>query len=221
MKLSKNTVTLLKNYAAINSNLLIKGGNKLATISGQKSIIAEATVEETFPQDFGIYDLNEFLSAYSVFNSGDPELTFTDKVVTLKEGSSSIKYYASNAEVLTTPSKSIVFPEVDVEFDLTAETLASILKTASVLRASDVAFIGEDGELKLQVGDKKNATANTYSVTLGETNQNFRVNLKIDNLKFIPDAYTVSISSKKISRFQAKNNDLVYFVAVEADSTFA
>lgn len=219
MKLSKNTVNLLKNYAAINSNLLIKGGNKLATISGQKSIIAEATVEESFPIDFGVYDLNEFLSALSLFT--DPDLDFNNTFVTIKEGGSSVKYFASNAEVLTTPSKSINFPDVDVQFDLSAETLASILKTASVLRASDVAFIGEDGTLKLQVGDKKNATANTYSVELGQAEGNFRVNLKIDNLKFIPDAYTVSISSKKISRFQAKNNDLVYFVAVEADSTFA
>ena len=219
MKLSKNTVNLLKNYASINSNLLLKTGNKLATISGQKSIIAEATVEDSFPNDFGIYDLNEFLSALSLFT--DPDLTFNDKVVTIKEGTSTIKYYASSPEVLTVPSKSINFPDVDVEFDLSGEVLASILKTASVLRASDVSFIGEGGELKLVVGDKKNATANTYGVSLGATSGNFRVNLKIDNLKFIPGDYTVSISSKKISRFASKSSDLVYFVAVEADSTFA
>jgi len=219
MKLSKNTVNLLKNYASINSNLLLKTGNKLATISGQKSIIAEATVEDSFPNDFGIYDLNEFLSALSLFT--DPDLTFNDKVVTIKEGTSTIKYYASSPEVLTVPSKSINFPDVDVEFDLSGEVLASILKTASVLRASDVSFIGEGGELKLVVGDKKNATANTYGVALGSTDGNFRVNLKIDNLKFIPGDYTVSISSKKISRFASKSSDLVYFVAVEADSTFA
>lgn len=219
MKLSKNTVTLLKNYAAINSNLLIKSGSKLETISGQKSIIAEATVEETFPIDFGIYDLNEFLSALSLFT--DPDLTFNDKVVVIKEGTSAIKYYASAPEVLTVPQKSINFPDAEVNFDLSAETLASILKTASVLRASDVSFIGEGGELKLQVGDKKNATANTYGVTLGQTDGNFRVNLKIDNLKFIPGAYNIGISSKKISRFKSTTSDLVYFVAVEADSTFA
>jgi len=219
MKLSKNTVNLLKNYASINSNLLLKAGSKLSTISGQKSIIAEATVEDTFPIDFGIYDLNEFLSAFSLFS--DPDLTFNDKVVVIKEGTSAIKYYASSAEVLTVPSKSINFPDADVEFELSAEVLASILKTASVLRASDVSFIGEDGELNLVVGDKKNATANTYGVSLGKTDGKFRVNLKIDNLKFIPGGYTVSISNKKISRFAAKGSDLVYFVAVEADSTFA
>ena len=218
MKLSKNTVNLLKNYASINSNLLLKQGNKLSTISGQKSIIAEATVEDSFPVDFGIYDLNEFLSAFSLFT--DPDLTFSDKVVTIKEGTSTIKYYASAAEVLTVPQKSINFPDVDVEFDLNGDVLASILKTASVLRASDVSFIGDGSELTLVVGDKKNATANTYGVALGKTDGNFRVNLKIDNLKFIPGDYTVSISSKKISRFASKGSDLVYFVAVESDSQF-
>lgn len=219
MKLSKNTLNLLKNYAAINSNLLLKAGNSLATISGQKSIIAEATVEETFPQEFGIYDLNEFLSAYSLFN--DPELVFNDKFVTIKEGSSAIKYYSAAAEVLTVPSKSINFPAVDVEFEVSAELLNSILKTASVLRASDVSFIGADGVLRLVVADKKNATANSYDVEVGKTDSDFRVNLKVDNLKFIPGSYTVSISSKKISRFKSNTSDLVYFVAVEADSTFA
>lgn len=219
MKLSKNTINLLKNYASINSNLLLKQGNKLSTISGQKSIIAEATVEDSFPIDFGIYDLNEFLSAFSLFS--DPDLTFNDKVVVIKEGTSAIKYYASSAEVLTVPSKSINFPEADVEFSLSGDVLGSIMKTASVLRASDVSFIGDGSDLKLVVGDKKNATANTYDVSLGQTTGNFRVNLKIDNLKFIPGDYTVSISNKKISRFAAKNSDLVYFVAVEADSTFA
>lgn len=219
MKLSKNTVNLLKNYASINSNLLLKAGNKLSTISGQKSIIAETTIEDSFAMDFGIYDLNEFLSAFSLFN--DPDLTFNDKVVVIKEGTSAIKYYASSPEVLTVPSKSINFPDADVEFALSGDVLASILKTASVLRASDVSFIGDGSDLKLVVGDKKNATANTYDVTLGQTTGNFRVNLKIDNLKFIPGDYTVSISNKKISRFAAKNSDLVYFVAVEADSTFA
>lgn len=219
MKLSKNTQNILKNFAGINSNLLLKTGNKLTTISGQKSIIAEVTVEETFDKEFGIYDLNEFLAAYTLFN--DPDLSFTDKFVTIKEGSSAVKYYAAAAEVLTTPTKSINFPDVDVEFELTAEQLASILKTSSVLRASDVSFVGADGKLKLQVGDKKNATANSYEVVIGDADGEFRVNLKVDNLKFIPGDYTVSISSKKISRFQAKTSDLVYFVAVEADSTFA
>jgi hypothetical protein len=219
MKLSKPTVALLKNFATINSNILLKAGSSLQTISGMKAIVASVTVEEVFPQDFGIYDLNDFLSSYSMFN--DAELTFSDKFVKMSEGNSVTRYYASSPEVLTTPKKAITFPESDVTFNLSTDLLASIMKSSSVLRAPDVSFIGEEGTLSLLVTDKKNPTANSYEVTVGKTESVFNVNLKVENLKFIPGDYVVSISSKKISRFQSPVGDLVYFVAVEADSTFA
>ncbi|CAB4125289.1 sliding clamp [uncultured Caudovirales phage] len=219
MKLSKPTVALLKNFATINSNILLKAGSSLQTISGMKAIVASVTVEEVFPQDFGIYDLNDFLSSYSMFN--DAELTFSDKFVKMSEGNSVTRYYASSPEVLTTPKKAITFPEADVTFNLSTDLLASIMKSSSVLRAPDVSFIGEEGTLSLLVTDKKNPTANSYEVTVGKTESVFNVNLKVENLKFIPGDYVVSISSKKISRFQSTVGDLVYFVAVEADSTFA
>lgn len=219
MKLSKPTVALLKNFATINSNILLKAGSSLQTISGMKAIVASVTVEEAFPQDFGIYDLNDFLSSYSMFT--DAELTFSDKFVKMSEGNSVTRYYASSPEVLTTPKKAITFPEADVTFNLSTDLLASIMKSSSVLRAPDVSFIGEEGTLSLLVTDKKNPTANSYEVTVGKTESVFNVNLKVENLKFIPGDYVVSISSKKISRFQSTVGDLVYFVAVEADSTFA
>jgi ribosomal protein L28 len=217
MKLSKDTVALFKNFAGINSNLLLKSGNQLATISAQKNVMADVTVAETFP-DFGIYDLNEFLGAMSLFE--DPDLEFSDKYVTISEGGNSIKYFAADASVLTAPQKSITFPESDIDFTLTATMLAMILKTASVLRSADVAIVGDGTTMSIQVGDKKNATGNSYSANLGTTDKTFQVNLKVENLKMLMGDYQVSISSKKISRFTAVSSDLVYYVAVEADSTF-
>ena len=216
MKLSKETVALIKNFAGINSNLLLKAGNQLSTISAQKNVMADATVTETFP-DFGIYDLNEFLGAMSLFE--DPELTFSDKFVKIEQGGSSIKYFAADASVLTAPQKAITFPPHEIEFTATAAMLNMIHRTASVLRASDVSIIGDGSTMSVVVGDKKNATGNSYSANVGTTDKNFRVNLKVENLKMIPNDYTVSISSKKISRFKAAG-ELVYYVAVEADSSF-
>jgi hypothetical protein len=217
MKLSKDTVTLFKNFAAINSNLLLKAGNQLSTISAQKNVMSDVTVVENFP-DFGIYDLNEFLGAMSLFE--DPDLDFSDKYVTISEGGNSIKYFAADASVLTAPQKSITFPESDIDFTLTATMLAMILKTASVLRSADVAVIGDGSSMSIQVGDKKNATGNAYTANLGTTDKTFQVNLKVENLKMLLGDYQVSISSKKISRFAAVSSDLVYYVAVEADSSF-
>lgn len=216
MKLSKETVGLIKNFAGINSNLLLKSGNKLATISAQKNVMADAVVTETFP-DFGIYDLNEFLGAMSLFE--DPELTFNEKWVTIEQGGNSIKYFAADASVLTAPQKAITFPEAEIEFPMSANMLSMIQRTASVLRASDVSIVGDGSSITVVVGDKKNATGNSYNSTVGTTDKKFKVNLKVENLKMIPGDYQVSISSKKISRFKGAG-DLVYYVAVEADSTF-
>jgi hypothetical protein len=217
MKLSKETVALFKNFAGINSNLLLKNGSKLATISGQKNVMADVTVTETFP-DFGIYDLNEFLGAMSLFD--DPDLDFQDKYVSIRQGSSNIKFYAADASVLTAPQKAITFPDAEINFNLSAAMLNMINKTASVLRASDVAIVGDGSTITVVVGDKKNATGNSFSEAVGTTDKSFKVNLKVENLKMLPGDYAVSVSSKKISRFKSPATDLVYYVAVEADSTF-
>jgi hypothetical protein len=217
MKLSKETVNLIKNFAGINSNLLLKSGNKLATISGQKNVMADATVTETFP-DFAIYDLNEFLGAMSLFE--DPELDFQDKYVSIKQGSMNIKFFAADASNLTAPQKAITFPEAEINFRMTSSMLDMIKKTSSVLRAADVSIVGDGSKVVAVVGDKKNASGNSFSEPVGDTDKNFKVNLKVENLKMLPGDYDVSISSKKISRFKSPNTDLVYYVAVEADSTF-
>jgi hypothetical protein len=218
MKLSKDTVGLFKNFAGINSNLLLKQGNKLATISTQKNVMSDTVVAESFPADFGIYDLNEFLGAMSLFE--DPELDFSDKYVTIKEGGASIKYFAAEVGNLVVPQKAIVFPEAEIEFTLTATMLNMIQKTSSVLRATDLQIVGDGSKMVIQVGDKKNATGNTYNAQVGSTDKEFKVNLKVENLKMLPGDYLVSISSKKISRFKATSSELVYYVAVEADSVF-
>jgi hypothetical protein len=217
MKLSKETVNLIKNFAGINSNLLLKQGNKLATISGQKNVMADATVTETFP-DFAIYDLNEFLGAMSLFD--DPELDFQDKYVSIKQGSMNIKFFAADASNLTAPQKAITFPDAEINFRMTSSMLDMIKKTSSVLRAADVSIVGDGSKVVAVVGDKKNASGNSFSEPVGDTDKTFKVNLKVENLKMLPGDYDVSISSKKISRFKSPSNDLVYYVAVEADSTF-
>jgi hypothetical protein len=216
MKLSKDTLGLLKNFAGINSNLVLRDNGKLSTISAQKNIMASAAVAEAFPAEFGIYDLNEFLGALSLFT--DPDLVFSEKYVTIKEGGNSIKYYAADKSVLSYPQKEIAFPTSDIDFNLTSATLAMVIRTASVLRAPDLSIIGKDGKVTMVVGDRKNATANTYDIEVGTTESTFNVAMKVENLKMLPADYAVSISSKKISRF--KNGDTIYFVAIEADSTF-
>lgn len=219
MKISKETVSILKTLANVNTNILLTPGSKLATISPQKNIVAEITVAESFPEEFGIYDLNEFLGVLSLFS--DAELEFTDKQVTLSEGRSSIKYFAADASILVKPTKALNFPAPEVTFTLPAATLAMAIKTASVLRSPDISFVGDGSEMSLVIVDLKNPAANSFNLSLGETDTTFRSNLKVENLKMMPGDYEVALTSKKISRFKNAANGAVFYVALELTSTMS
>lgn len=218
MKLSKDTLGVFKNFATINSNLTLREGKKLTTISAHKNIMAEAIVSEEFPSDFGIYDLNEFLGAMSLFES--PDLTFTDKYVTIKEGKNGIRYFAANQSVLTAVPTIKQFPAPDIEFDLTGQMLGQIQRVSSILKVADFSVVGDGSTISINVGDKSNPTGNSFESELGVTDKTFKVNFKVENLKLLNTDYRVSIGGKKISRFQATNQQLVYYVAIELDSTF-
>lgn len=219
MKISKNTVNILKNFSTINSNLVIRQGTELNTWATRKTIIAKVTTEESFPVEFGIYDLSEFLGAMSIFN--DPDLEFSEKYVTISENGNSIKYYAADTSVLVYPTKEFVFPNPEIKFNVSADTIAMIMKTSSVLRAPDLAVVGDGSTMKIIVCDKKNPSSNSYTVGVSDSTVVCNVYLKIDNLKLIPGAYEVAISSMKVSQFKGDHSGLHYYVAVEQDSTFS
>lgn len=221
MKLSKQTLSILKNYANINSNLLLKEGKILKTVSPQNNVFSSVTVEEEFPREFGIYDLNQFLGVLSLFS--DPDIEFQEKIAIIKEGKTSIKYFAAESAVLKVPveGKTIRIANVDVEFDITGGMLSSAIKTAGILSAPDISIVGENGELQLIVGNLQMSNANTYNLVLGETDKTFKANFKIDVLKMINQDYHVVLSAKKLSRWNAKIGDMEVFVALEASSEFS
>ena len=218
MKLSNETVSVLKNFSTINQNLVIKGGNKIATMSAMKNIVAKAEVLEKFPQEFAIYDLNEFLSAISLFSK--PELEFeNDFVMITEEGTStSLKYWYSDPSVVTTPTKDITMPECEVKFNLSSDTLSTVTKAAAVIGAPDMAL--ESGSLK--VTDKKNDTANNYALDLDVDSQsdNYKFWFKVENLKLIQGSYDVQVSSKNISHFKNSTGNVEYFIALEPESAY-
>jgi hypothetical protein len=218
MKLSNETVSVLKNFSTINQNLVIKSGNKIATMSAMKNIVAKAEVLEEFPQTFAIYDLNEFLSAISLFSK--PELEFeNDFVMITEEGTSkSLKYWYSDPSVVTTPTKDITMPECEVKFNLPSDTLSTIQKAAAVIGAPDMAL--ESGSLK--VTDKKNATANNYALDLdvNSESENYKFWFKVENLKLIQGSYDVQVSSKNISHFKNSTGNVEYFIALEPESAY-
>ena len=220
MKLSESTLSLLKNFSTINQSILFKKGTKLRTISVMKNILAEATVTEEIPKDFGIYDLNQFLNGLSLHQS--PELDFVNEGhVVIKEGRMRSKYFFADPNVIITPpDKAIDLPSEDVSFELSTDQLDKLLKAAAIYQLPDLAVVGANGVVMILVRDKKNDTSNDFSVTVGETDKVFSFNFKVENIKILPGTYDVSVSSKLLSRFTSKNQDLTYYIALEPDSTF-
>lgn len=221
MKLSDNTLTLLKNFAGINQSILVKQGNKLRTISIAKNILAEAEITEDFPREFAVYDLNQFLNGLSLHQ--DPDLDFTENsYITIREGKRRVKYfYADPNVIISPPEKEIKLPSEDVCFQLETGALEKLVKAAAVYQLPDISAIGDAGVIRLVVRDKKNDTSNEYSIVVGETDEQFTFNFKVENIsKIVSGAYNVVVSRKLLSQFTNTKHNLSYWIALEPDSTF-
>ena len=220
MKLSDKTLTLLKNFSSINQSILFKKGSSLKTISVMKNILAEATIEEDLPTDFGIYDLNQFLNGLGLHQN--PDLDFENEGhVVIREGRSRTKYFFADPNVIVTPpEKEITLTSEDVSFELSTSHLDKLLKAAAIYQLTDLAVVGGDGVVKIVVRDKKNDTSNDFSIVVGETESTFSFNFKVENIKILPGTYDVVVSQKLLSRFTCRDYDLTYYIALEPDSTF-
>lgn len=218
MKLSKQTLEILKNFSTINTNLLIREGKKISTISASKVIMAEFEGEDEFEEQVAFSNLQEFLGAYSTFSG--PEMTLDKKFLTIQEGSRKLRYVYANEDVLIVPQKSITMPASDVTINLTAETISKIQKFGAILNVDDLAIVGDGKTISIKILDKKNPTANTFEIDLEvETTKTFNVYFKVENLRLYVADYTVELV-KKISKWSATGIKLTVYIAVESDSTF-
>jgi len=221
--LSQRTLDIFKNFSTINSNILVKPGNKLVTISPVKNVMAEATVEETFDIEFGIWDLSKFLGTISLFDK--PEFEFHDKFILISDEKkkSEVTYHYSEPRLLTTVNKEINMPDSVVDCTITQDTFNDILKASSVLQVNDITIRPNGNGIEIVALDKSDATSNNYSIYLGDLPHNdndFTFNFKAENLKMLPGDYDVKITDKVISQFKRVNDELTYWVALESDSFY-
>jgi len=222
VKISTKTLDVLKNFSEINQSILIKKGKKLKTVSALKNILAHAEVEEDFPQDFAIYQLNEFIGVLSTMSN--PNLTFHDKYVMLsQENGACTKYFYADPSVVVSPEKDITMPSEDINFTLLEKQYNDLLKMSSILQLNDILVKGcsKSNKIFLAVTNKKNDTSNDYSVQVGEgVSEPFKMYFKTENLKMVVGDYNTHISSKGISHFENMNIKLDYWIALEPDSNY-
>jgi len=221
-KLSQETLEVLKNFASINSNILVEPGNVIKTISPVKNVLAEAEVSETFDTQFGIWDLNKFLSTISLFTN--PEFQFHNKYAIISGGNgSSVKYFYSEPNLLTTANKTLNMPEPVIDFELTESDYTELLRAGSVLQLPDLTVRSTDVGAEMFVHDRKDVTSNSYSIDIKDLSgqeADFEFHFKVENLKMMSGNYQVSITDKVVSRFVNTTKTLTYWVALESDSTY-
>lgn len=219
MKLTPDTLSLLKNFSAINQSILIRAGKQLRTMSVMKNILVEADITEEFTRDVAIYDLNQFLNCLSLVE--DAEVNLEEHAIVITNGTDSIEYRYSDPSVIAAPpERELKLPSEDVCAVLTEEQLTTVKKAAAVLQIPDVSLVGDGENIYLTVRDKKNSGSNSYKIVVGQTVSTFSFNMKVENLKLLAGDYDVILSAKNLAKFTSHSLPLTYFIALEPDSTF-
>jgi hypothetical protein len=226
MKLSNETLSVLKNFGAINQGIMFKKGKTLKTVSSHKNILAEVNISEEIPADFGVYDLNNFLSVVSLHKE-DPSFEFDPHHVIIcgNKGRSKIKYRFCDPTMIVLPPESgkLIMPEADISFELASEDFEWLMRAANVLSSPHIAVESDGAKIILVTLDLQNDSAHTESLEMGDntTGSKYRMIFRTENLsKILPGAYEVKISSKGISHFKNKNLPLQYWISTEMGSKF-
>jgi hypothetical protein len=220
MKISKKTLDILKNFAAIRSSILVDPGNRLTTVSPARNIMAEAAIDEEFDTQFAIYDLNKFLGTISLFQN--PEFDFGPKSVVISGANgASVEYFYSEPSLLNIQNKRITMPKSVVSFELKQSVFGELMKAASVMQLPDI-FVrsDDDGNIIIGATDKTQSTSNAYRMEVGKTDKSFNFKFKVENMKMMAGDYQVDITEKVVSKFTNKNSDLCYWIALESDSNY-
>ena len=222
MQLSSDTLQVIKNFATINHGIEFKAGSKIRTISVGKTILAEANIKESFPEDFCVYDLNQFLSAYTLFKDGVPELDFDTANILFKLGNKKLKYRKTAREtIFPAPDKNLALPSIDVAFELKAEDYDYIMRAANILSSPNIAVVSDGEEVSLVTLDAKDNSVHTNHLTIANIadGQKYKILFKTENVKMLPGAYDVVISFGGIGYFKNKAQDIQYWIAIEKNGS--
>lgn len=213
MKISNDTIQILKNFATINTNMLFREGNQISTINTGKSIFARATIAETIPREFAIYDLNSLLQLLTF--SQDIDIDAQEKFLHVNTGSGTFEYYYCDPTLIVAPPNKNIEIDENFKFDLTSQDVQNINKTIGILAAPSISVTSKKGVVKMRIGDRKNSTSNSFNKEIGSHDEEFDCVMASENFKLIPDEYHVTIARKNFFHFKNKQRDLNYWIAAE------
>ena len=221
MKITRQTIDILKNFSDINSSILVQPGSELQTIAAMKNILAKSEVTEDFGTKFAIYDLPEFLNLVTSPVFEGAELVFDSDSVRLQNGRSFSTYFYADETTIIAPTKTLDMPDPEITFDWLKEDLVTVKNMAGIIQKPDLAVVSDGETISICVLDKKDSTSNDFKMTVGEGNGvEYTMYFKIENIKVLRGNYTVEISSRGISHFTNNDIPLEYWIALEPDSVY-
>lgn len=223
MKLSSETVNILKNFTSINESIFVKKGSVLETISKLKNVLVRAEVSDTFSEDFGIYDLNNFLGVLSL--NGDNTIEFVGNDIIIKGfgGKSELKYRKTPQSLIVVPPDKKVNMGDDVSaFELTQEEIAWTTSIANRLGSPNMSLVSDGSTITIKCFDVKNDGAHVSSTELEAKGDGKKFNMifSTENLRFFEGAYDVTISARGIGHFKNKKAAIEYWIMTETGSKY-
>jgi len=222
MKLSEQTIEILKNFGTINESIMFQTGKVIRTVSKTKNILAEFKSEDEVTKDFSVYDLNNFLAVLTMFNGTEIELEENACKLISADGRNKLKYYYCDPEMITlAPSKPIAMPEAEIQFTFTKEDYNHLKRITNVLGTSDVAVKSDGSKVSILAFDTKNDASATNELVMCDGNGDvYNILFKMQNFVMYPGNYIVNISSKGVSNFKHAELELNYWITSEPGSTF-
>ena len=217
MKLSNETIDTLKHFAGINQNIEFKKGKVLKTVSPLKNILVKTTVKDDFPEDFCIYDLNQFLTVHTLYKDTEIDFKGNDIVFKSPGAKSKINYRkAAKNNIVCAPDGDLEIDEPLAEFVLTEDVINSLLKSAHVLQHPDATIESDGTKLYATSFEAKNDASHINKIEIGDYDgESFKAEFKVENLKLIPGTYNV-IFSENFAQFTNQKVDLIYWITLES-----
>lgn len=220
MQLSQHTIAVLKNFATINPSIAVDAGsNLLHTVANTEDMYAAATVQDTFPVSFAIYDLNQFISAVSLF--ANPTFDFAERYVTIKDGRKQIRYLYADRHAIKLPRSSTVrMPPTVFKAQVSHQAMNELLKAAAVLQLPQVAVMAnpDEGTVNAMAVDMRNVGANKFDAELDvvELNAAATAVFRAEKLRLLPGEYTVTVA-KGIGHFstESEHGTVNYYIGAE------
>jgi hypothetical protein len=227
MKLSPETIDILKNFSTINNSIVISPGNVIKTINPERNVYARSTVAETFPRDIPIYELRQFLNIFTLHKDADVDFS-DEQYILVSQGTTKMKFYYADlfslSKNLNIPTQEYPFDDVVLSVSLDSSLLERVRKAANMYILTDLSLVGDQGKIELKVHNKEDPATKSYNVEIGTTDKDFSFNFIEKNLMILPGSYNLDIAAftggRFASRFTNQSQDLQYVIALEPDSSF-